>query len=163
MKPTFFLLVALAISQPLFAAEKHHKAHPKKISEAAALETGPKNFSVKSADGSVKNYTLQIPATVPPAKPGESETKVSQQAATLAALAWAPTFYGSKANAVDAANLETSPTSYYLVHLTGEIGGSRQPFYAAVLSNGQLVRPTETVAAPKRATKEMHSKKAAKK
>jgi hypothetical protein len=158
MKPTFLLLVALAMSQPLFAAEKHHKAHSKKSSEAMAPE-GPQKFSVKAADGSVKNYSLEIPATLPSAKPGDSGTKVSQQAATLAALAWAPSFYGSKANAVDAATFETSPTSYYLVHMTGEIGGARQPFYAAVLSNGQLVRPSEAAAVPK----QMHSKKGSKK
>jgi hypothetical protein len=152
MKPTFLLLIALAMSQPLLAAEKHHKTHPKKAPEAMTSET-PQSFSVKAADGSVKNYALDIPAA-PSMKPGDSDTKVSQQAATLAALAWAPSFYGSKSNAVDAATFETSPTSYYLVHMTGEIGGARQPFYAAVLPNGQLVRPTETAAAPKK----MHSK-----
>jgi hypothetical protein len=163
MKPTFLLLVALAMCQPLFAAETHHKAHSKHVAASAPPEASPKSFSVKGADGTVKTYTLEIPSTLPAAKPGQPETKVTQQSATLAALAWAPTFYGSKANAVDAATFESSPTSYYLVHLTGEIGGTRQPFFAAVLSNGQLVRPTETLAVQKSAPKREHSRKAAKK
>jgi uncharacterized protein HemX len=94
MKTTFLLLVALALTPPLMAAQKSPKSHkPPKKTSAATPEQGATNFSVKSADGSVKNYSIEIPASLPPA-PNASAGKISQQAAVLAALAWAPGFYG---------------------------------------------------------------------
>ena len=120
----------------------------------------PTSFTLKTADGSVKNYSLEIPATLPPSKPGGGpEIKVSTQSAALAALAWAPGFYGSKSTQVDSVAFANTPQSYYLVHLTGDVGGSRQPFYAAVLSNGLIVRPAATAGAPP--AKATHAKKKA--
>ena len=146
MKPTFLLLVALAITPALMAAPKHH-APAKKESAPMA---GPTTFSVKGADGSVKNYSLDIPAA-PPAAAGTTG-KISQQAAVLAALSWAPTFYGSTSTTAMSVDFLNEPTSYYLVHLTGKIGDSTQPLYAAVLEDGRIVRPTATTA-PARETK----------
>src|ERR1700692_5006820 len=91
MKPTFLLLVALAIPPALMAAPKHHAPAKKEPGPMA----GPTNFSVKGADGSVKNYSLEIPAAPPAAPAGTTSDKISQQAAVLAALGWAPGFYGS--------------------------------------------------------------------
>src|ERR1700675_3097090 len=155
MKPTFLILVALAITPPLMAATKHH-ATPKK---EAAPTAAPTNFSVKGADGSVKNYSLDIPAA-PPAVAGASD-KISQQAAVLAALGWAPAFYGSTSTTATSVDFLSDPTSYYLVHLTGKIGDSTQPLYAAVLEDGRIVRPTATTA-PMKETKPAHKSKKAK-
>jgi hypothetical protein len=155
MKPTLLALLALAICTPLVAAEKTHKSHHKTVTKPA---TGQTSFSLKGADGSVKNYTLEIPSNSPAAKDGA--VKISQQSAALAALGWAPTFYGATKVSADTAEFQTVPVGYYLVHMTGDIGGTRQPFYAAVLNSGQLVRPLETAGAP---VKETHSKKAKKK
>ena len=153
MKPTFLLLVALAITPPLMAATKHH-APAKKESAPTA---GPTNFSVKGADGSVKNYSIEIPAAVPP--PAAGSTKISKQAAVLAALGWAPAFYGSSNTTATSVDFVTEPTSYYLVHLTGKIGDSTQPLYAAVLDDGRIVRPTAELA-PMKETKPAHKSKA---
>jgi len=157
MKPTFLLLVALAITPPLMAATKHH-APAKKESAPTA---GPTNFSVKGADGSVKNYSIEIPAAVPPpaASTTAGPTKISQQAAVLAALGWAPAFYGSSNTTAISVDFVTEPTSYYLVHLTGKIGDSTQPLYAAVLDDGRIVRPTAEIA-PMKETKPAHKSKA---
>jgi hypothetical protein len=152
MKPTFLLLVALAITPPLMAAPKHH-AHVKKESAPTA---GPTNFSVKSADGSVKNYSLEVPP-VPPAT-GSTTGKISQQAAVLAALGWAPAFYGSTSTTAMSVDFLNEPTSYYLVHLTGKVGDSTQPLYAAVLEDGRIVRPTATTA-PMKEMKPAHKSK----
>jgi hypothetical protein len=143
MKPTFLILVALAITPPLMAATKHHP--PKK---EAAPTSAPTNFTVKGADGSEKNYSIEIPAAVPP--PAASATgapdKISQQAAVLAALGWAPGFYGSTSTTAISVDFLSDPTAYYLVHLTGKVGDSTQPLYAAVLTDGRIVRPTATTA-----------------
>jgi hypothetical protein len=139
------------------AAPKHH-ATPKK--EAAPM-AAPTNFSVKGADGSVKNYSIDVPAA-PPAAAGATGDKISQQAAVLAALGWAPGFYGSTSTAALSVDFMSDPTSYYLVHLTGKVGDSTQPLYAAVLSDGRIVRPTES-AAPMRETKPAHKKAMTKK
>jgi hypothetical protein len=158
MKPTFLLLVALAFTPPLMAAQKSAKHHT-----AAKKEPAPKaettNFSV-NAGGSVKNYSLEIPAA-PPA-PAAGTEKISQQAAVLAALGWAPAFYGSTNTTATSVDFLGSPTSYYLVHLTGKVGDSTQPLYAAILDDGRIVRPIETQA-PMKETKPAHKSKKTKK
>jgi hypothetical protein len=162
MKSTLVVCVALALCHSVVAKPPSHPArHARKAPQPEMA--GPKSFTLKTADGSVKNYSLEIPATLPPSKPGGGpEIKVSNQSAALAALGWAPGFYGSKSTTVDSVEFQNTPQSYYLVHLTGDVGGSRQPFYAAVLSNGQIVRPTATAGAPP--AKATHArKKAAKK
>jgi len=156
MKPTFLVLVALAITPPLMAATKHHATPKKEASPASA----PTNFSVKGADGSVKNYSLEIPAALPPvASTTGTPDKISQQAAVLAALGWAPGFYGSTSTTAISVDFLSDPTAYYLVHLTGKVGDSTQPLYAAVLSDGRIVRPTATTA-PMQETKHAHKKAA---
>jgi hypothetical protein len=163
MKPTFLLLVALAITPPLMAAQKAPKHHAT-AKKAPAPVAGPTNFSVKGADGSVKNYSIEIPASVPPVTGAAASTgKISQQAAVLAALGWAPGFYGSSSTTANSVDFVTAPTAYYLVHLTGKVGDSTQALYAAVLDDGRIVRPTATVAPMKEAktTKATHKSKTA--
>jgi hypothetical protein len=160
MKPTFLLLVALAVTPPLMAAQMASKHHA-----TAMKEPTPTNFSVKNADGSMKNYSLEIPAAPSPAPspaPAGSEKKISQQAAILAALGWAPAFYGSSGTAATSVDYMTEPIPYYLVHLTGKIGDSTQPLYAAVLEDGRIVRPIESTAAPMKEMKPSHKSKAEK-
>jgi hypothetical protein len=156
MKPTFLLLVALAITPPLMAAQKAPKHHGPAKKEPASM-TGATNFSVKAADGSVKNYSIEIPSPIPPAPGGTA--KISQQAAVLAALGWAPGFYGSSSTTATSVDFLSEPTSYYLVHLTGKVGDSTQALYAAVLDDGRIVRPTATEA-PMKEMKPAHKSKA---
>jgi hypothetical protein len=137
MKPTFLLLIALAITPPLMAATKHKHTAPAK--KEAAPQAGPTSFTVKGADGSVKNYSIEVPAAPPaPTTPG---TKISQQEAVLASLGWAPGFYGSTGTAATSVDYVTTPVPYYLVHMTGKVGDTTQPLYTAVLEDGRIVRP----------------------
>jgi hypothetical protein len=148
MKPTFLVIAALALTSPLIATAKSHKAHAAPKKTETATKTGATSFRVKEADGSVKNYQLEVPTNLPPASGPAS--KISQQGAVLAALAWAPKFYGSTGTAANSAEFKTSPSPYYLVSLTGKIGDSAQPLYAAVLEDGRIVRPTVTAGAPEK-------------
>ncbi|MBW0000046.1 MAG: hypothetical protein JO015_13170 [Verrucomicrobia bacterium] len=50
-------------------------------------------------------------------------------------------FYNASNIKVDSVQYETSPVPYYLVQMTGNIGGSAQTFYAIVLDDGRVVRP----------------------
>jgi hypothetical protein len=159
MKPTFLalLVVAAALSSPFVATAKTHKAPatPKKAATPAA-ETGTTNFSVKGADGSVKNYKIEVPSAIPP---GGSPDKISQPQAVLAALAWAPGFYDSTGNAATGAEYKTAPIPYYLVSLTGKVGDSNQQLYGAVLEDGRIVRPTVTTGAPEKHAAKSTAKK----
>ena len=154
MKPTFLLLIALAITPPLMAAKRLHKPAP------VRTEAAPTNFTVTGADGAVKSYSIEVPASVPP--PAAPAQKISQQEAVLAALGWAPAFYGSTGTAAISVDYITSPIPYYLVHLTGKVGDSTQLFYAAVLEDGRIVRPVaETAPAPAIRPAKRSKKKAA--
>jgi hypothetical protein len=100
-----------------------------------------------------------------PDMPYSSNLKMSAGAAQVAAVGWAGGL--SKANAgepysntlvhlggekpggfynasyikVDSTQYETSPVPYYLVQMTGKIGGTAQTFYAIVLDDGRIIRP----------------------
>jgi hypothetical protein len=148
MKPTFLVIVALVLTSPLIATAKSHKAHAAPKKTEAPTSTGATNFSVKQADGSVKKYQLAVPANLPPASGPTS--KISQQGAVLAALAWAPTFYGSTGTGANSAEFRTVPSPHYVVSLTGKVGDSVQPLYAAVLEDGRIVRPTVTTGTPEK-------------
>ncbi len=150
MKTTFLLLVALALTPPLMAADKGKKAkkHTEYKAEADAI-----NFSVAGSGGVVKNYHLEVPQTA--GKPQDLGFKVSEQAAALAAVNWAVGFYGASnvsANSVEWKTASKSgaplPFPYYLVNMTGKVGDASQPLYAVVLENAELVRPVEMAAAP---------------
>jgi hypothetical protein len=161
MKPTFLLLVALAITPTLMAAEKYKNA-PKKHTEYKA-ESDAIDFKVTSG-GSTKSYHLEVPQTA--GKPQDLGFKLSEQAAALAALNWASGFYGATGLTANTVEWKTThkngqplPFPYYLVNLTGKVGDTAQPLYAVVLENGEIVRPVETTsmatapAAPKKKSK----------
>jgi hypothetical protein len=150
MKPTFLLLIALAITPPLIAAEKGKQAgHSHKKTTEMKAESDAIDFNVTGAGGSVKSYHLEVPQTA-----GTSQDlgfKLSEQAAALAAINWASGFYGATSLAANTVEWKTThkngtplPFPYYLVNLTGKVGDATQPLYAVVLENGELVRPVET-------------------
>jgi hypothetical protein len=156
MKPTFLLLIALAITPQLMAAKRPNHASARK---EAAPEAGPTSFVVIGADGSQKNYSIDVPAVPPaPATPAATPAeKIPQQAAVLAALGWAPGFYGSTETAAMSVDYITTPVPYYLVHLMGKVGASTQPLYAAVLEDGRIVRPVVGEAPVKEMKSAKHS------
>jgi hypothetical protein len=154
MKTTFLLLVALALTPPLMAADhgKNASKPPKKHTEYQA-ESDAINFSVTGSGGVVKNYHLEVPDTA--GKTQDLGFKVSEQAAALAAVNWAIDFYGASNVAANTVEWKTThkngqplPYPYYLINMTGKVGDASQPLYAVVLENAELVRPVETASAP---------------
>ncbi|HKB92135.1 MAG TPA: hypothetical protein VKC60_16580 [Opitutaceae bacterium] len=144
MKPTFLLIAALALTSPLATAKSHKsESKAKKPAPMMKAEADAINFSVKDANGSTRNYHLEVPATA--GKPQDLNIKMSNAVAALAALYWAPRFYSATNVAVNSVEHKTSSIQfpYYLVNMTGTVGGSAQPLYALVLENGELVRPVE--------------------
>jgi hypothetical protein len=164
MKPTFLLLIALAITPPLMAADKGKKAgHSKKTTEVKA-EADAIDFKVSGAGGAVKSYHLEVPQAA--GKPQDLGFKVSEQAAALAAINWASGFYGASSLTANTVEWKTThqngtplPFPYYLVNLTGKVGDASQPLYAVVLENGELVRPVETTSTAEAPMKSKHPKK----
>jgi hypothetical protein len=150
MKPTFLLLIALAITPPLMAAEKGKKAtHSTKKATELKAESDAIDFKVTGTGGSVKSYHLEVPQTA--GKPQNLPFKVSEQAAALAAINWASSFYGASSLTANTVEWKTThkngqplPFPYYLINMTGKVGDTTQPLYAVVLENGELVRPIET-------------------
>jgi hypothetical protein len=141
MKPTFLVCIALALT-PWIATAKSHKSQSKgKAATTMKAEADAINFSVKDANGSTKNYRLEVPATA--GKPEDLPFKVSDMVTALAALNWAPGFYGATNMAANSVEHKVSSVQfpYYLVNMTGTVGGLAQPLYALVLENGELVRP----------------------
>jgi hypothetical protein len=113
------------------------------------------NFSVTDAGGSVKTYHLEVSDTV--GKPQNLPFKVSEQAAALAAVHWVTGFYGASSVTAYTVDWKTAhkngtplPYPYYLINMTGKVGDTTQPLYAAVLENGELVRPVETTSIQRR-------------
>jgi hypothetical protein len=166
MKTTFLLLVALALTPPLMAADHGKKANkpPKKHTEYQA-ESDAINFSVTGAGGVVKNYRLEVPDTA--GKTQDLGFKVSEQAAALAAVNWAIGFYGASNVAANTVEWKTThkngqplPFPYYLINMTGKVGDASQPLYAVVLENAELVRPVETASAPPMHTRKSKKSKA---
>ena len=153
MKSSSIVLVALALTSPLIATAKNHKSVSKEKKPAPTMkaEADAINFSVKDANGSAKNYRLEVPATA--GKTQDLNFKMSDTIAALAALYWAPGFYGATKVAVNSVEHRTSSVQfpYYLVNMMGTVGSTPQPLYAVVLENGELVRPVEintTAASP---------------
>ena len=132
-------------------------------------------FSVRQENGVDQYYRLEVPPNLPPAKPDTG--KVSQNEVPIIAVGWAGGlettggltnlgaskpggFYNASYIKVDSVQLQTSPVPYYLVQMNGKIGQTRQTFYAAVLEDGRIVRPTafSKPATPQRMTTRHHTK-----
>jgi hypothetical protein len=57
-------------------------------------------------------------------------------------------FYNASNVKAESVEHITTPVPYYLVRLTGMIGGEPQTFYAGVLESGQIIRPEAVSGAP---------------
>ena len=116
-------------------------------------------YNVRQENGADQYYRLEVPPNLPPAKADAG--KISQNQAAIIAVGWAGGledsggltnlgaskpggFYNATYIKVDSIQYVTSPVAYYLVQMSGKIGQTRQTFYAAVLDDGRIVRPTTT-------------------
>ena len=114
-------------------------------------------FKIRQDNGVEQYYRLEVPPNLPSAKPDTG--KISQNQAAIIAVGWAGGlettggltnlgaskpggFYNVTYVKVDSVQYRTSPVPYYLVQMNGKIGQARQTFYAAVLEDGRIVRPT---------------------
>src|SRR6202047_4557062 len=127
------------------------------VGQTMAATTNGVTFNVRQENGVDQYYRLEVPPHLPPAKPDAG--KISQNQATIIAVGWAAGlentggltnlgaskpggFYNATYVKVDSVQYQTSPVPYYLVQMTGKIGQTGQTFYAAVLEDGRIVRPT---------------------
>ena len=145
-----------------------------------AATTDGVTFSVRQENGVDQNYRLEVPPNLPPAKPDPSGAtgKISQNEAAIVAVGWAAGlettaggltnlgagkpggFYNAAYVKVASIQSQTSPVPYYLVQMNGKIGQTRQTFYAAILDDGRIVRPTaiSSPATPQKGTTRHHAK-----
>jgi hypothetical protein len=140
-----------------------------------AATTNGITFNVRQENGVDQYYRLEVSPNLPPAKPNTG--KVSQTEAAIIAVGWAGGlettggltnlgaskpggFYNATYVKVDSVQYQTSPVPYYLVQMDGKIGQTRQTFYAAVLDDGRIVRPTSIYgpATTQRMTTHRHAK-----
>jgi len=140
-----------------------------------AATTNGVNFNVRQENGVDQYYRLEVPPNLPPAKADTG--KISQNEVAIIAVGWAAGlettggltnigaskpggFYNAAYVKVDSVQYQTSPVPYYLVQMNGKIGQTRQTFYAAVLEDGRIVRPTamSRPATPQRMTTRHHAK-----
>jgi hypothetical protein len=121
-----------------------------------AVTTNGVTFNVRQENGVDQYYRLEVPPTLPPAKPDTG--KISQNEVSIIAVGWAAGlettggltnlgankpggFYNASYVKVDSVQYQTGPVPYYLVQMNGKIGQTRQTFYAVVLEDGRIVRP----------------------
>jgi hypothetical protein len=140
-----------------------------------AATTNGVTFNVRQENGVDQYYRLEVPPNLPPAKPDAG--KISQNEAAIIAVGWAAGlettggltnlgagkpggFYNAAYVKVASIQSQTSPVPYYLVQMNGKIGQTRQTFYAAVLEDGRIVRPTaiSRPATPQRMTTPHHAR-----
>jgi hypothetical protein len=152
--PIYKKIAFLSLFTPLLAAQA--------ISAAANGVT----FKVRLENGADQYYLLEVPPGITPRKLNPSEwnqpqyatNKISPNAAVLAAVGWAGGledhdsltnvggkkpggFYHASYIKVGDVRYQSEPFPNYLVHLNGQIGQTRQSFYADVLEDGRIVRP----------------------
>jgi hypothetical protein len=140
-----------------------------------AATTNGVTFNVRQENGVDQYYRLEVPPNLPPTKADTG--KISQNEVAIIAVGWAAGlettggltnigaskpggFYNAAYVKVESVQYQTSPVPYYLVQMNGKIGQTRQTFYAAVLEDGRIVRPTamSKPATPQRMTTRHHAK-----
>src|SRR5580700_10002573 len=140
-----------------------------------AATTNGVTFNVRQENGVDQYYRIEVPPNLPPVKSGTD--KISQNEAPILAVGWAAGlettggltnlgaskpggFYNASYVKVDSVQYQTGPVPYYLVQMNGKIGQTRQTFYAAVLEDGRIVRPTAISgpATPRRTATRRHAK-----
>jgi hypothetical protein len=107
-------------------------------------------YKVCLADGTPRYYQIMVPArhqlgelnSRARTTPSTATTKISELEATRVALGWAGGFYKASDLRIDSVEFRIRPVPHYLIRMTGQIGPTRQILYAAVLEDGQLIRPS---------------------
>jgi hypothetical protein len=104
-------------------------------------------FTLTKAAGTPTTYEFLLPDNdpnqgVPLAR---NEAVQQQHNAGVAALTWAKQFYGAHEIFLRSVELQQGPIPYYLAKFDGELAGSRQVFFAIVLTSGSVLEPVEVL------------------
>ncbi len=91
------------------------------------------------------SHGAAIPAAVGQSITGRERDEAVQQQhnAGVAALTWAKQFYGAPEIYLRSVELRQGPIPYYLAKFDGDLSGSRQVFFAIVLTSGSVLEPVE--------------------
>ncbi len=104
-------------------------------------------FTLTKADGTAAAYEFVVPTSGADqgAVLSRDEEVQRQHNAGVAALSWAKQFYGAHEIYLRSVELQEVPVPYYLAKFDGELAGSRQVFFAIVLTSGSVLEPVETL------------------
>ena len=102
-------------------------------------------FTLTKADGTPVIYEFLIPNddTNQGVTLSRDEAVQQQHNAGVAALTWAKQFYGAHEIYLRSVELRQGPIPYYLAKFDGDLSGSRQVFFAIVLTSGSVLEPVE--------------------
>ena len=149
------MLLALALSTPLFVSPAEA------IVYTVRTASGPVTYSLEVPPGTPVGteikpdkqvaYSANFPMTAGSAEVAavgwagglEDKDKFDNYPNSLTILGGKVPggFYNATFIKVDHVERVNGPVPYYLVQMTGNVAGSAQTFYAAVLDDGNLVRP----------------------
>jgi hypothetical protein len=104
-------------------------------------------FTLTKANGTPVAYEFFVPndGTDQNVPMTHDESVQRQHDAGVAALTWAKQFYGAHEIYMRSVELQPGPVPYYLAKFDGNLAGTRQVFFAIVLTSGSVLEPTETL------------------
>jgi hypothetical protein len=111
------------------------------VSHSFAASSPILNFNMQRADGTPVVYEFRIPDNIAIETVGD--TADAQHQAGLTALSWAKGFYHAHDIFLRSVEFRYSPVPHYVASLDGQVGASRQAFFAVILGSGTALEPVE--------------------
>jgi hypothetical protein len=99
------------------------------------------NFNMQRVDGTPVVYEFRVPDNITIATSGD--TAEAQHRAGVTALDWAKNFYHAHDVYLRSVDFRYSPIPHYVASLDGQVGASRQAFFAVILGSGTVLEPVE--------------------
>jgi hypothetical protein len=99
------------------------------------------SFNMTKANGAQVIYEFRVPDNIAIASSGD--TAEAQHKAGLTALTWAKSYYSAHDVFLRSVDFKLSPIPHYVASLDGQIGPSRQAFFAVILGSGTALEPVE--------------------
>jgi hypothetical protein len=99
------------------------------------------NFNMEREDGTPVVYEFRVPDNITIATSGD--TADAQHQAGVTALGWAKNFYHAREVYLRSVDFRYSPIPHYVASLDGQVGASRQAFFAVILGSGTVLEPVE--------------------
>jgi hypothetical protein len=111
------------------------------VSRSIAQSSSILNFNMEREDGTPVVYEFRVPDNITIATPGD--TAEAQHQAGVTALDWAKKFYHAHDIYLRSVDFRGSPIPHYVASLDGQIGSSRQAFFAVILGSGTVLEPVQ--------------------